>query len=144
IRGQAAMHRSHRVTTRDGRENDSCATEFVEFRCCVFRGAIDVMPRSKLPGERFLVLTSRYTYRPEAHFCRILDGQMAESTEAEHGDDIARPRSAVTKRVVRRDTGTHQRRCFDSRKVFGYYCQRDSGSNHEFGITAVERKAGSL
>jgi hypothetical protein len=60
--------------------------------------------------QRFLVFPPRNADRSKAHFGGILNPKMPQAAQPEHGDDLARPRSAIPKAIKGRDTGAHQRR----------------------------------
>src|SRR5204863_282114 len=70
--------------------------------------------------------------------------QMAETADAEHGDDVTRPGAAVAKRIEGGDARAHQRRRLDGRQPVRDRSQRAGGRDQVVGIAAVVADAGNL
>src|ERR1700693_4316259 len=75
----------------------------------ILRVAVNRVMRAELARQRLLVLAARDRDGLEAHLHSELNAQMAEAADAEHGDDVARTRAAVPKRVVGGDAGAEER-----------------------------------
>ena len=73
----------------------------------------------------------------KAHLRGVLDAEMAEAAQPEHGDDVARPRAAVPQRVERGEPGAHQRGRLDGRQVGGHQRDRAGGGDHVLAVAAV-------
>ena len=83
----------------------------------ILRLIVDVIVRAQLPGEWLFVFAARDGDGFAAHLRRELYGEMAEAADADHSDQIARPRATVAKTIERGDAGAHERRCIDGRKI---------------------------
>ena len=103
---------------------------FEELRRGVLGLAVDVDRRAQLAGERLLVLAARDADRVKAHLRGVLNAEVAEPAQAEHGDDVARPRAAVAQRVERGEAGAHERRRLDGRQFGGHQRDRARGGDH--------------
>src|SRR5262245_6865002 len=66
---------------------------------------------------------------------------MAKAADTEDGNQVARPRAAVAKRVEGREPGTHERAGFVGRESVGQARERSRWGNHVIGVAAVERDA---
>ena len=144
VEAQASLHRAHCVAVRHRGENDLRAAQLLQFRRRVLRLAVDVVPRSQFPRQRFLVRPARDADGLETHLHRILHAEMTEAAEAQHRDNVAWTRAAVPQRVVSRDARAHQRRGFHGGQILRHQRQREGGSHHVIRITAVEGNAGYL
>ncbi len=120
------------------------AAQLAELGRRVFCLTVDVNRRAQLLGERALVLTAHDRHGVKPHLRRVLNGEMAQATHAEHRDDVARPRTAVSERVERGDARAHERRRIDGCEIRGQQSDRASRSDHVLGISAVESDAGHL
>ena len=142
--GEAALGRAHRRAVGDGGENDFSTAEFGEFGGGILRLAVNVMHRAKLAGERLLILAARDGDGLEAHFGGVLRAEMAETAEAEDGDEIAGARAAVAQGVEGGDAGAHERRGIGGREVIGHERDADGGGDHVIRVAAIEVDAGDL
>jgi hypothetical protein len=70
-----------------------------QFHGGVLRLAIDVMRSTEFASQGLLVFTARDRNRPEPRSGGELDAEMAPAAEAEYGDELARPRTAVAEAV---------------------------------------------
>ena len=110
----------------------------LQLRRGVLRLAVDVDRRAQLAGERLLVLAAGDADRVKAHLRGVLDAEVAEAAQAEHGDDVARPGAAVPQGVERGEAGAHQRGRLDGRQVGGHQRDRAGGGDHVLAVAAVD------
>ena len=141
---QAALDGAHRLAAGRRRQDDLGAAQLEEFRRGVLGLAVDVDRRAQLAGERLLVLPAGDADRVKAHLRGVLDAEVAEPAQPEHGDDVARPRAAVAQRVERGQAGAHQRGRLDGRQVGGHQRDRAGGGDQVLAVAAVIGDAGDL
>ncbi len=103
---------------------------------------VDVMHRSQLFRERFLIFPARDRHGLETHLGRELDAEMTKTADPEDRDQIARSRAAVAQRIECGDAGAHERRALDRRQIFRHERERRRRRDHVFRVTAVERNPG--
>ena len=89
-------------------------------------------------GEGFLILPTCNRHGIETHFGCVLDAEMTEAANPEHGNNIAARCAAVSQRVESGYTSAHQRRAINGREFIRHKRQRFSWRNHVFAVTAVE------
>ena len=104
---------------------------------------IDVMSRPELSGQRFLVLPARDRNGFETHLRGELIPQMAETSDTEYGNEIARPRAAVAKRIESGDPA-HISGPRLPLKVLPGSCAMRRGHDHIFAVAAVVGDTGDL
>jgi hypothetical protein len=104
VHAETTDDRLHRLAACDRCEDDLGAAELLKLRRWVLCLTVDVLRRSKLPGERFLVFPPRDGNRFETALRGELNTKMAKSAEAEYGDDFAGPRTTIAKTIERGDS----------------------------------------
>jgi len=73
---------------------------------------INVMMRTQLLRQRFLVLSSAERYGLESHLPCVLNAEMSQSADAVHRDHVAPARARIAERVIDGDARAHERPCF--------------------------------
>src|SRR5262249_47216139 len=126
------------------REDDPGAAELEEFRRRILGLAVDVDRRAQLASEWFLIFAAGDADGVKTHLRGILDAEMAESAQPQHGDDIAGPGPAVPQCIERGETRTHQRRRVTGRQLGGHECDGTGGGDHVLGVAAVVGDARNL
>ncbi len=99
---------------------------------------------AKLFRQRLLVLAARDGNNFEAHLGRELDAEVAESTDAEDGDKVARPCHGLAQGVERRDARAQQRCGVDVGEIVGDTSEGFRRRDHVLGIAAVVGDARDL
>src|SRR5262249_2791483 len=80
----------------------------------------------------------------KAHLRGVLHSEVAEPAQAEHGDDIARPRAAVAQRIECGDAGAHQWGRIARRQFGGHARDCARGGDQGLAVAAVVGDAGGL
>jgi hypothetical protein len=80
----------------------------------------------------------------KAHPRGVLNTEVAEPTQAEHGDDVTRACTAVSQRIEGGDTGTHQWGRVDGLQLSRHPRDRAGGRDHVLRVSAVEAEARDL
>src|SRR5262249_10653504 len=109
MRGEPAEGGAHRRPVRDGGEDDLGPAELCQLRGRIAILTVDVKSRAEFPGERLLVLAASDGNGTEAHLRRVLNAEVAEPTDAEDRDEVARACAAVAQRVESGEAGAHER-----------------------------------
>ena len=117
---------------------------FMQFGRGILRFIVDVILRAQLPGQWLFVLAARDGNGFAAHLRGELYREMAQPADADHGDQIARPRAAIAKTIEGGDTRAHERRRIDGRKIIRHQRQRADRGQHVFGVAAIARDAGNF
>ena len=80
----------------------------------------------------------------KAHLRGVLNSEVAEPAQAEHGDDVARPCAAVSQRIESGDAGAHQGGRINGRQVGGHSRNGAGRRDHVLRVAAVECETGDL
>ena len=102
------------------------------------------MMRAQFPCQLFLILAATDRHRSESHPARILNPQVAQTSDAVDRDDIAPARAGIPKGIVDRYARAHERTDFLRRQIIGNqrYCFRSD--DQVIGIAAVEIDPGDF
>src|SRR5207249_1058405 len=144
VHRQSIHERGNRLCVRRRRQNHARAAQLLQFRRCLISARINVMMRSQLPCQRFLVPPSPKSHRHESHLPRVLNSQVSQSANAVHGHDVASPRARMAQRVEYGDARAHERPGFLRRQFIRNRRQRRRRRDHMLGIPAVEIDARDL
>jgi hypothetical protein len=79
--------------------------------------------RAQLLRERLFVVAAVDRDRFKPHLSRVLNTEMAQSTDTVNCDNVSGPSTSVSQRVINRPAGTHERPRFFRRQFFGNRCQ---------------------
>src|SRR5215213_9353517 len=96
------------------------------------------MMRTQLLRERLFVVTAVDRDGLEAHLSRVLNTEMAQSTDAVNCDHISSPSTRVAQRVIDRNPGAHEWSRFFCRDFIRNRRQRRRRRNHVLSIAAIE------
>ena len=100
-------------------------------------------PMRRVARQRLLVLAAQYRLC-ETHFRCVLNAEMAESAEPEHGDDVARLRTAVPQGIEGCEARAHEWCRLDRPQVFRHARDRAGGGDHKFTVATVKCEASDL
>ena len=139
---QALEGRGDRLAAGSRDQNDLGAAERLQSRGGVGRGAVDVVVGAELLRQFRLVGTAGNRRDLEPHVPGVLDTQMAEAADPEHGDKIAGLRRRVSQGAERRESRAQQRRRIDRRQVVRDRHEPARLCDHHFGVPAVMMNAG--
>ena len=98
--------------------------------------------RAELLGELGLVSTTADRGDLEAHVASVLDPEVAEPADAEHGDEIARLGWRIAQSAERREAGAEQRCRVDGQEIIRHRHEPAGLGDHHLRIASILLDAG--
>src|ERR1700730_6730295 len=138
IGGEPWQHGLHRVGIRYRCDHSLGTAKLGQRLCRILRLAIDIIDRTQLPGQRFLVLATGDGNCFESHLRRELYSKMAKPADSKHRDDVAAARSTVTERIESCHSSAHQRRAVNRGQFVRHRRQRFRWCNHVLSVASVK------